>query len=105
MNENGELQAGTYSILLKIDYLYTYRGEPQHEPATCYMLTRACYMNFPPETSQPQPKLNGVSLYRTCILCKSCVAMAEAYDIYVLQKMDRSILNPLLMMRNKVYLT
>ena len=42
-------------------------------------------MNFPPETSQPQPKLNGVFLYRICILCKSCVAMAEAYDIYVLQ--------------------
>ena len=81
VNENKELQAGTYSILLKIgNFLYIQGGTS----------TRARYMlnsnmsllhELSSETSPPQPKLNGVFLYRICILCKSCVAMTEAYDI------------------------
>ena len=49
-------------------------------------------MKFPPKKISSNLNLMGLFLYRISISCKSCVAIAEAYDIYVLQNtVDRSI--------------
>ena len=44
MDENGELQAGTYSILLKFDYFLYIQGGGG-------ISTLACHTKFLPETS------------------------------------------------------
>ena len=64
----------------KLAIFFTYRGGTSTRARYMLNANMSLQHELSSETSLPQPKLNGMFLYRICILCKSCVAMTEAYD-------------------------